>query len=120
MKTPSSDKGKGYLVMGNDGSLYDTTISNTTGEVKRKEWEKRFQKKYWGLCFECCDFEKLLDDIDDLLHQRDNEIREKILNLKEEYKNNEDYANYGTLDENICHDDGYKDCINDVISLLDI
>lgn len=40
-------------------------------------WKEQFSK-YYGSMFECGDFDRLINDIDSILQQKDQEWREKI------------------------------------------
>lgn len=46
------------------------------------------------------------------------ELREKVAGLAESYKDNPYYAAYGTLEQNICHDDGYNAALQTVIDII--
>lgn len=55
---------------------------------------------------------------DTLLEERDREVLEVVEELREDYKHNKYFADYGTPDEKICHDDGYSDALNDLSDAL--
>ena len=48
-----------------------------------EEWEERFNK-YWGCMFECGDYEKLIDDIKQLLDEREREVLEEAKKIIDE------------------------------------
>lgn len=90
--------------------------NSSTPNPSDERWEKEFQKKYWGLCFECCDFEKLLDDIDDLLSQQKKELVEEIRKLKIG-----DLGNYEKIAQMLdggASRDGFNNGVDAVIKLL--
>ena len=88
--------------------------------MRKIDWEeglRKHKKHYFAVingnrwCAKCYALKYLSSQLSDL--------EREIEGMKDEYKNNEDYADYGTLDENICHDDGYMACADDILSLLD-
>ena len=61
-----------------------------TNEEIKKEWEESSMSKYYGACFECCDFEKMMNEIADWwlqkLADREKEIVEGLSKLVNPYE----------------------------------
>lgn len=47
-----------------------------------KWWLKKFNEKNWGACFECCDYEGMVDDIRGILASHSRRIAETVEGMK--------------------------------------
>lgn len=49
---------------------------------KNEWWLKKFNEKNWGACFECCDYEGMVDDIRGILAEHTRRIVEVIEGMR--------------------------------------
>lgn len=53
---------------------------------KNEWWLKKFNEKNWGACFECCDYEGMVDDIRGILAEHTRRIVEAVEGMRQEIK----------------------------------